>query len=217
MKSTFKTFFLSAVFLCALALSAFAQDYVVLQSDSTKFTTTQVSSSRVIKDNFSVVAVVTDITPSAATFTAASATDICTTSAAHGAETGLKVQVSNSGGALPTGLSASTDYYVIKVSSTTFKLATSLANAQAGTAINITADGSGTQTVTPTSLAGGAVKLQGSIDGVNFVDIASSSQSVTASVNLIWNQTSQKYNYVRASSTVTAGQLKAIIQYSDNR
>jgi hypothetical protein len=40
-----------------------------------------------------------------------------------------------------------TDYYVIKVSDTTFKLATSYANAIAGTAINITSTGTGTHTI----------------------------------------------------------------------
>ncbi len=61
--------------------------------------------------------------------------------------TGRVVQVANPG-TLPTGLSAATDYYVIKVDATHIKLATSLANAVAGTAINLTAQGSGTNTAT---------------------------------------------------------------------
>ena len=49
---------------------------------------------------------------------------------------------------LPTGLSAGTDYYVIKLSDTTCKLASSYANAVAGTAISITSGtGSGTHTI----------------------------------------------------------------------
>lgn len=49
---------------------------------------------------------------------------------------------------LPTGLSAGTDYYVIKLTDTTCKLASSYANAVAGTAISITAGtGSGTHTI----------------------------------------------------------------------
>src|SRR5574343_139277 len=71
----------------------------------------------------------------------------------HGFITGLKVQVSNSD-TLPAPLAASTDYYVIKSSVDTFKLATSLSNALAGTSIDITTTGSGTnkfypQDVTP--------------------------------------------------------------------
>src|SRR5690606_1450101 len=66
----------------------------------------------------------------------------------HGYETGLKVQVSSSN-TLPTGLSVSTDYWVIKSDDNSFQLATSLANAIAGTEIDITGAGSGTLTVTP--------------------------------------------------------------------
>ncbi len=47
-----------------------------------------------------------------------------------------------------TGLSNDTTYYVIRISNTTFKLATTLANAIAGTAITLSGSGSGTQTFT---------------------------------------------------------------------
>lgn len=80
------------------------------------------------------------------TFTANAATDICTTSSTV-PNTDTAVTVSNSGGGLPAGLSAGTVYFIIKVSSTTFKLATTIANAEAGTAIDITSNGTGTQTV----------------------------------------------------------------------
>lgn len=48
---------------------------------------------------------------------------------------------------LPAGLALATDYYVIKVTDSTFKLATSYANAVAGTAINITDAGTGIHTM----------------------------------------------------------------------
>lgn len=60
--------------------------------------------------------------------------------------------VALTGSALPTGLSATT-YYVIRVNATTIKLASSVANANAGTAVDITADGSGTCTLTQTLTA----------------------------------------------------------------
>ena len=53
----------------------------------------------------------------------------------------------SSTGTLPAGLVAGTRYYAIKVNSTTIKVATSVANAQAGTAIDLTSQGSGTHTV----------------------------------------------------------------------
>ena len=50
-------------------------------------------------------------------------------------------------GALPTGLSASTGYYVIAVDGNTFRLATTYANALAGTAIDTSGTQSGTHTL----------------------------------------------------------------------
>lgn len=64
----------------------------------------------------------------------------------HGLSTGEKVYLTTTG-ALPTGLSVNTAYYVIEHTSGTFKLATSLANAIAGTAIATTVAGSGTHTL----------------------------------------------------------------------
>lgn len=84
-------------------------------------------------------------------FTAANATEIFT-SAAHGLKNGDgPLQVSNSGGALPTGLTAVTDYYVIFIDVNTFKLATSLALALAGTNLLISTDGTGTQSIVSTA------------------------------------------------------------------
>ncbi len=58
-----------------------------------------------------------------------------------------KVRFRNSGGALPTGLTAGTDYYTIRVSATTCRFATSRTNAIAGTAIAFTDAGTGTNVI----------------------------------------------------------------------
>ncbi len=50
-------------------------------------------------------------------------------------------------GTIPTGLANNTTYYVIRVSATVIKLASSSANATAGTAINITSQGAGVHTI----------------------------------------------------------------------
>ena len=85
------------------------------------------------------------------TFTADASTDVCTwTSTANipsNILVGTRVRLTTTT-TLPAGLATATDYYVIRVSDTTFKLATSYANAVAGTAINITDAGTGTHTVT---------------------------------------------------------------------
>ena len=81
------------------------------------------------------------------TFTAVAATDIITVSSTTTLPTGTPVLVSNSGGALPTPLVANTPYYVINLSPTTLKLAYEVNEAQAGTAIDLTSAGTGTNTL----------------------------------------------------------------------
>lgn len=79
------------------------------------------------------------------TFTADASTDICThTNINLFRYTRVQLTTTTT---LPAGLAAATDYYVIKVTDTTIKLATSYANAVAGTAINITDAGTGTHTI----------------------------------------------------------------------
>lgn len=80
------------------------------------------------------------------TFTADDSTDIITMSA-HELVPYSRVQLTTTG-TLPGGLATATDYYIIRVTSTTSKLATSYANAVAGTAVDITDAGTGTHSVT---------------------------------------------------------------------
>lgn len=80
-------------------------------------------------------------------FVAVSATDVII-NGAHGLVTGDgPIHVSNSGGALPSGLEAATDYYVIRIDDDTLKLATSRSDALANIAVAISTDGTGTQTL----------------------------------------------------------------------
>jgi hypothetical protein len=69
--------------------------------------------------------------------------------AAHGMVTGAgPFRVSNAGGALPAGLAADTDYWIIAPTTGTYKLASSRANALALTPVDITAAaGGGTHTL----------------------------------------------------------------------
>lgn len=84
------------------------------------------------------------------TFTADAGTDIITMTSVANLPTnilvGTRVRLTTTT-TLPAGLALATDYYVIKVTDLTFKLATSYANAIAGTAINITDAGTGTHTM----------------------------------------------------------------------
>lgn len=91
------------------------------------------------------------------TFTANAGTDVCTGAISLGTQSNIDqgltfavgAVVLSSSGTLPAGLSLNTIYYLIFVSTTTFKLATTQANALAGTAIDITDAGTGTHTITP--------------------------------------------------------------------
>jgi hypothetical protein len=79
-----------------------------------------------------------DVTPASDTITEAS----------HGFQTGDKAQLTSTG-TLPAGLALATDYFVIRVDANTIKLASSIANAEAGIAVDITAAaGGGTHTLT---------------------------------------------------------------------
>ena len=75
--------------------------------------------------------------------------NIITVSSNDSLYTGAVVVLTTSGTA-PGGLTAGNTYYVIRVTATSIKLATTLANAVAGTAIDITSQGTGNHTLTVT-------------------------------------------------------------------
>lgn len=78
-----------------------------------------------------------DLAEFSSTFTAADTNDLFTVTA-HGLETGDgPFEFIAGSGALPTGVSASTPYWIIKVSANTFQVASSKANAIAGTKVTI--------------------------------------------------------------------------------
>jgi microcystin-dependent protein len=81
--------------------------------------------------------------------------------------TGFRVRVSSSG-TIIGGLAISTDYYVIIVNANTIKLATTRANALAGTAINLTSQGTGTHTISQSE--GPDFSLRTAVNGGNSGD-----------------------------------------------
>jgi len=84
---------------------------------------------------------------SSRTFTAA-VDDTITLAAGWDMQSYTPVRLTNSGGALPAGLSAGTTYYWSRLSGTTGKFCTSLANVDSGTFVDVTDAGTGTHTVT---------------------------------------------------------------------
>lgn len=158
-------------------------------------------------NQLSVQGIITDTPPSNASFSPSdvNTTDNTITETGHDLTTGLKVRVSNSGGGLPSGLSGSTDYFVIVVDEDTYKLASSLANAQAGTAIDITTQGTGTHTLEPQAVAGGNFRLQGSNDGVHWVNDSNDTFTTTAVVSISKNNA--LFRYYRINMELTSGRI----------
>ena len=153
---------------------------------------------------------ITNTTPDAKVFanTAVVTADDEITIASHGLTTGLVGQMTTSGG-LPGGLTTSTNYFVIVVDTNTIQLASSLANALAGTAINLTTQGTGNHTFTPTALAG-TVNYQASVDGQNWVTLATPAPNAfTGTESALVNQGDVFYPWVRLQVSITAGRCSA--------
>lgn len=80
------------------------------------------------------------------TCTISNASPAIVTLNSHGLIKGDCIHLTTDGG-LPTGLSVNTNYYVVYINANTFNLATSYANALAGTKIDTSSAGSGTHTL----------------------------------------------------------------------
>jgi hypothetical protein len=94
-------------------------------------------------------------------FTVSTTTEALTFSQPISIDTGDGVKVSSTA-TLPSPLVAGTTYYAIKVTDTSYQLATTLANAFAGVAIDLTSAGSGQHTLTQVNYA--AYACDGTID-----------------------------------------------------
>jgi len=130
-------------------------------------------------------------------------------SVAHGYVTGIKVAATTAG-TLPTGLSA-TNYWVIKVDADTLKVASNLANAVAGTAVNITAVGVGNSTLTPATSTSNVCKLQEGNDGTNYTDVSGKTVTIaTTAGSAVWEYTGS-CRYLNVLYTPSAGQVNLAI------
>lgn len=87
------------------------------------------------------------VSPTIGTFTVTIAAPAVVTLNSHGLITGDQVYLTTTN-ALPTGLTANTLYYVVRIDANSFNLSTSRANAYAGTKITTTGSQSGVHTLT---------------------------------------------------------------------
>lgn len=114
-------------------------------------------------------------TSASATITVTIASPGVVTWANHNLSVGTPV-IFTTTGALPTGITADTTYYAIPVNANTFQIATSFANALAGTAVNTSGSQSGTHTGRRGAIAQQfgpqdtlSVSSSENIDGADFV------------------------------------------------
>lgn len=129
-------------------------------------------------------------------------------STAHGFRTGRKIALTTSS-ALPTGLTA-TNYWMIRVSDDTLKFASSLSNAIAGTAVNITALGTGTHTMTPAALSACTVKLQESNNGTDWDDVSTMSSTITATGASKFKPADVSMKYMKIAFAIGDGQVELV-------
>lgn len=201
--------------LLLIAAPAFSQVRIEKTVSINNITGTTNSASINLYDSkhLSIQCVIDVNTPAAKTYAGVADVDPSTnyiTEPSHGYYTGLKGQMTTVG-TLPTGVSAGVDYFIIKVDADNYEIATSLVNALAGTAVDITADGVGNSTFTPTAIAGATVKLQKSNDNSTWDDVASAA-SITVDGD-VWfeipnsTQVGLNYHYVRLQYTLTAGMM----------
>lgn len=157
--------------------------------------------------------VYTDVTPVHKTFVAADVTVLADTITitTHGFFTGLKVALAGTN--LPTGLSA-TNYWVIVVDANTIKLATSLALALAGTAVDITAQGTTNDADLTPAVLSQVVKLQMSIDGTNFEDISGKTVTVSSTGTKVWDLQFPCYKIIRVVVTPTTGAMTLVLNFN---
>lgn len=127
-------------------------------------------------------------------------------SSATGFSFGLIVQFTTST-TLPTGIELETDYYVTPISSTTYKVSTSYANALNGIYVAYTDTGTGNQTATPVALASASVYLQGSFDGNNWVTVPLSSTTITADASFNLSFPTVEYKFYRVYATLATGRM----------
>lgn len=123
----------------------------------------------------------------------------------HGFPEGFKVRLTTTG-TLPAPLLTATDYFVIVIDANTIQLAESLAEALAGTEIELTDAGSddAVHTVTGVALAGASVTFKKSNNMIDWVTIQSAT-SITVDGSVMLEQANVSYRYFMVTKALTSG------------
>lgn len=114
----------------------------------------------------------------AAVFTTTFATDMLNITG-HGRKTGDGPFQVSSSTTLPAGLLAATNYWIIEgTDGDEFQVATSKANALAGTQVPLTDDGTGTHTFQPDEVAAAAAPAGSVVDGTGSIELPADSELI---------------------------------------
>lgn len=160
--------------------------------------------------------------PGGATSDISIVTDIITKTG-HGLTTALPVLVATSGtNVAPTGLFGGTTYYAIKINDNKYALATSQANAIAGTKIDLTGitnEAVASLFPVPLSLAAGnGFYWQASNDGTNFSTLSIASVTYSAAGTTVWDFGVFNYKYIAVNFLKpTNGAIQLLIKLFGTR
>lgn len=145
----------------------------------------------------------------ATTFTSNAATSISTLGGVFGTANTTMVAVTlTTTGTLPAGLSLNTTYFIIKVTSNTFKLATSVVNANAGTFVTISGTGIGTHTITPMLIGGINSIIETPLNQTFILDIQGNLwclDSGGTSIYLVFAPTTDSYSHTAQGGSTGQG------------
>lgn len=179
----------------------------------------QRSASRAVKA-LGIAALTDNSTGTAGMVFTAAVSDVITAAEGPDFQTGDgPFRVVNVGGALPTGLTAGTDYWVRRISSTTFYFATSIANARAGTVVNITGAGSGTQYLlalkpvavpAEADVSGGTTGCTAASVNTSMDTVADAQATLAGRVNAVLAVSAQAGSVSDGQGTDGAGTISAI-------
>lgn len=124
----------------------------------------------------------------------------------HGFVTGIACTLTTDGADLPAPLAVLTTYYVIKIDASTIKLATSLNNANAGTAITLSDAGTAASTLNVVITAATvALSIEQSLDSSTWFSM-SDAVAITSSANSLLYRADSASKYVRLVAVVSGGQ-----------
>lgn len=148
----------------------------------------------------------TDTTGSSEVFSYAGTGNVLTVTADPYALGQVVTLTAGTGQTLPTGLGTGTNYYAIPLTGTSVELASTLAHAQAGTAVALSGTSTNVGTIVPTAISTVTAQVQ-VMNGTGAWVNNGTAITVTAGTNLIIEDTSPAFASEQIVVALASGQL----------